>query len=314
MFMNNTLRLTAVALAFAGVAEAQTVSIGTNPQGSVAYATGSALAKVAIEQADIRMRVVPQGGPNVVVPIVNAGEMEFSIANGVVAANAYGGVGEFSRPNENIRVAAVLFPLYSGFMVRADSDINTLSDLAGRRLASDFLQQKGAQLNSESVLRTVGLTYDDVQRVPVPSGVRGVEDFEAGNVDATFFSLSSGRTLQADATIGGIRILAVENSDEALANLTEVYKGAWIETVEPGPNFPGIHEPTGAFTTPFVVLANANVSDDLVYDFIKALHDNKPALVAAAGAFEGFDPARMNADIGVPFHPGAERFFAEMGM
>jgi len=314
MSLLNTLRCAAAALAFAGAAQAQTVSIGTNPQGSLAYVTGAAVSKVAIEQADIQMRVVPQGGPNVVVPIVNAGEMEFSIANGVVAANAYSGAGEFTRANENIRVAAVLFPLYSGFMVRADSEIQSLSDLAGKRVASEFLKQQGVLLNAQSVLNTVGLSYADLEGVPVPNGIRGVEDFESGAVDATFFSLNSGRTLQANATTGGIRILPVEDSEEALAKMTEAYKGSWIETVNPGPNFPGISEPIGVFTSPFVVLVNADVPDDLVYAIVKALHDNKPALVAAAGAFNGFDPAKMNKDIGVPFHPGAEKFFAEAGM
>src|SRR6056300_1610480 len=182
MSILNTLRCAAAVLAFTGIAEAQTVSIGTNPQGSLAYATGAAVSKVAIEQADIRMRVVPQGGPNVVVPILNAGEMEFSIANGTVSANAYSGSGEFSRPNENVRVAAILFPLYGGFMVRADSDIQSIADLKGRKLAADYLKQQTLQYQSEALLNTVGLSYDDVEQVPVPNGVRGVEDFETGAV------------------------------------------------------------------------------------------------------------------------------------
>ncbi|WP_163272523.1 TAXI family TRAP transporter solute-binding subunit [Chelativorans alearense] len=305
------LAVAAITVGLSGAASAQTISIGTNPQGSLAYATGAAVSKVAIEEGGIRMRVVPQGGPNVVVPLVNNGELEFSIANGVAAAFAYTGQGEFSSPNENIRMVAVLFDLYSGFIVPKDSDIHTLQDLQGKRVASDFLTQVAVQINAEATLNTVGMSYDDVQRVPVPDGVRGVEDLEAGNVDATFFSLSSGRTKQADAALGGIRILPVEKSEEANAKIEDISPGAWVAEVKPGPNFPGITEPQGAYTTPFVILAGADVPEEVVYNLVKALHANKKALVAANGAFNGFDPGAMHTDVGVPFHPGAEQFYTE---
>lgn len=301
--------------AFLGAAGAQTLSMGTNPQGSLAYATGSAVSKVAIEQGDIRMRVVPQGGPNVVIPLVNNGELEFSIANGVVAAMAYRGENaEFRRANENIRVAAVLFDLHNGFMVRADSDIHTIADLKGRRAATGYLKQTILGTNSSAVLATAGLSYDDLKGVPVPNGVRGVEDFEAGAVDTTWFSISAGRVRQADAAVGGIRILPVPDTDENDAIIGDLVPGGWVSTVEPGPNYVGISQPTGVFTTPFVILTGSSVPDDTVYDLVRALHDNKAALEASSGSFSGFDPAAMNTDIGVPFHPGALKYFAETGM
>ncbi len=305
---------TALAITLCTSVAAQTYSVGTNPQGSLAYATGSAISKVAIEQADIRMRVVPQGGPTVVVPLVNAGELEFSVANGVASAFAYSGGSEFPSPNESIRVAAVLFNLYEGWMVRADSDIKSLKDLKGKRAASVFIKQAIVETNAAGVLNTVGLSYDDLDAVPVPNGVRGVEDFEAGNVDATFFSLSSGRTKQAGAAVGGLRILPVEISDDANEKLAEIAPGSWISEIEPGPNFPGVMGPIGAYTTPFVVLTSTHTPDDVVYKLVKAIHENKDALAASAGAFNAFDPAKMNTPIGVPFHPGAKKFYAEIGM
>lgn len=64
-------------------APAQTLSLGTNPQGSLAYATGSAISKVGIEKANLRIRVPPQGGPSNTVPLVNSGELDFSIVLGM---------------------------------------------------------------------------------------------------------------------------------------------------------------------------------------------------------------------------------------
>ena len=64
----------------AATASAQTISIGTNPQGSLAYATGAGIARVAIEDADVKMRVVPQGGPVVTLPLLNKGRLDFTIS------------------------------------------------------------------------------------------------------------------------------------------------------------------------------------------------------------------------------------------
>ena len=71
---------------------AQTVSIGTNPQGSLAYATGAGVAKVAIEAGGVNMRVVPQGGPVVTLPLANNGELDFTISN--VAASSFAVLGK----------------------------------------------------------------------------------------------------------------------------------------------------------------------------------------------------------------------------
>ena len=313
-FLKTIVAASAVSAA-AVAAQAQTYSVGSNPQGSLAYAVGSAVSKVGIEHADMQMRVVPQGGPNVVIPLVNVGELDFSIANGSVSSAAFDGRPSFRSAQEEVRVAAVLFNLVSGFMVRADSDIKSIADLKGKRVASEFLKQRTVAKNAAAVMGLYGLSYDDVTGVPVPNGVRGVEDFETGNVDATYFSLTSGRTKQAAAAIdGGIRILPIDDTPEMDAALGAAVPGAWVSTLKPANNLPGVEMEQGVFTTPFVILTSTNVPDEVVYDFVKALHGNKDALVASAGAFRGFDPANMNTDIGVPFHDGAAKFYAEMGM
>ena len=47
---------------------------------------------------------------------------------------------------------------------------------------------------------------------------------------------------------------------------------------------------------------------------VKALHANKKKLVTAHKSFGGFDPAKINLDLGIPYHPGAQKFFKEAGL
>ena len=308
--------LGALALVFlAQGVHAQTVSIGTNPQGSLAYATGAGVAKTAIEAAGVKMRVVPQGGPVVTLPLANNGELDFTISNVAASSFAYLGKAMFNgRKQDKIRLVAVLFPLYGGFYVRNDSDIKTLSDLKGKRLPSRFTKQKIVSLNAQSVLATVGLSFKDVVGVPVPNGVRGVRDFMEGKNDAAYFSMTSGITRQAHAAVGGIRVLSMDNTPEALAALRSIVPAGSIGTLQPAKLYPGVMGPTHVFKASFVVNASTKTPDDVVYKVVKALHANKKKLIGSHGMFKQFDPAKMHVDLGVPYHPGAVRFYKEQGM
>lgn len=294
---------------------AQTVSIGTNPQGSLAYATGAGVAKVAIEAGGVNMRVVPQGGPVVTLPLANNGELDFTISNIAASSFAYLGTGTFEgKKQANIRLVAVLFPLYSAFYVRNDSDIKTLSDLKGKRVPTRFTKQKIVAFNAQSVLATVGLSFEDVAGVPVPNGVRGVRDFMEGKNDAAFFSVTSGITRQAHAAVDGIRVLSMDNTPEALAALRSVVPAGSIATLQPAKLYPGVMAPTHVYAASFVVNASTTTPDDVVYKVVEALHANKQKLIGSHAMFKQFNPGNMRVDLGVPYHPGAARFYKEKGL
>ncbi|MDE0703356.1 MAG: TAXI family TRAP transporter solute-binding subunit, partial [Rhodospirillaceae bacterium] len=192
-----------IALAAAGAAAltlaaapafAQTYSIGTNPQGSSAYATGAAVAKVAKDVLNLRARVVPQGGPVVTLPLVDKGRLNFSIAVSVVAAFANQGKAMFKgKPQPNVRVVAVLRTLRLGIFAPKDSKINSVADLKGVRLSSGFAKQRIQGLFWRALLNMADLTFKDVKGVPAPNGVRGVDDYMGGKVDAGMFSITSGK-------------------------------------------------------------------------------------------------------------------------
>lgn len=299
-----------------GTAQAQTLSIGSLPQGSLAFTVAAALARVATENSELQVRVVPQGGPEVTIPLVETGELEFSIASSDIAAAAAMGVGSFDgRTMGNLRLVANLMPFHSGVFVAADSDILTLADLRGHRLAGEFPQQRVLAGYLETTLATVGLTLDDVTIVPAPNGSRGIDDLMAGAVDAAIFSPGSGAVAQADVALGGIRFLAVPDTPEADAIIRSRTPGAFLGHVRPLPNRPGIDGVMAMMTGTFVLLAGAEVPDAQVSAVLAALNENRDALSAT---FPGL--AAMTDDLiaspveGLPLHPGAAAYFAEHGL
>jgi len=303
-----------VLVAAAAPVQAQTYSIGTNPQGSLAYSTGAAVSKIVIEATGLKMRVAPQGGPVVTIPLVNNGELAFSIANAGAAGFAQDGKDTFKgRPQKNLRMVASLIPLYSGFFTRKDSGIRTIADLKGKRVPTGFLKQKIVEYTLAASLATAGLTLADVKGVPVPNSVRSVQDFTEGKTDAGFTAINSAAVIQANASVGGIRVLSLPNSPAVKALKAHVSAGT-IKTVRPGPNFPGVDGPTNVMMLPFLLMASTKTPDEVVYKVVKALHGNKAKLVAALGAFKAFDPKEMNLDVGLKIHSGALKFYKEAGL
>lgn len=304
----------AASLVAAG-ASAQTLSIGTNPQGSLAYSTGAGIAKVGTEATGLKLRVVPQGGPVVTLPLVNRGELDFSISISMLAVLANKGVAMFKKSGKqpNAMVVAGVLPLELGWFVRKDSGITRLEDLKGKRVSSKLTKQKAILTTGRAKLATVGLTYKDTIGVPAPNGVRQVDDFIAGKIDAASFSLTSGKTAQAHASVG-IRVLSLRNTPEALKAMQKHAPGSRIETINKSPRYPGVEGPTNIFVAPFLLMASAKTPTDVVYKVTKAIYENKKKLVSSHKAFSGMDPNKMHAKIGVPYHPGALKFYKEKGL
>jgi len=302
------------ALALAAVsASAQVVAIGTNPPGTIAYPTAAAIAKVATND-NFQVRVQPNGGPNVGVPQVAAGELDFQIINMIVAVFAYTGTGDFAgKAYPDVRLAAVLFPLRLGMFVKKDAPIQTIKDLRGKRVSTEYRSQINSALMVEGILASAGLTLADIVSVPAPHVARGADDFAAGRVDATFFSLGAGKVQEVSALVGGVRFLSLDDTPAARAAITRFAPGTYITGVQPSAANVGVIGPTNVLATDLVVLAGEKTPEETVYRIVKAIHDHMPELGATLASFREADANQLAKKSTVPFHPGAMRYYREVG-
>ena len=133
--------------------------------------------------------------------------------------------------------------------------------------------------------------------------------------DVLFFALGSAAIKQANASVGGLRVLEVGTSPEALKRTRVLLPGAYVMQVAPNPALDGVTKPTNLIAFDMVLITNAKVSDEVVYAVAKALHGGKEDLVATFPPFALFQPQNMAKPLeGVPLHPGAMKFYKEMGM
>lgn len=302
-------------LLLASSAFAQTLVLGSTPQGSAAYATAATISKVIVENGGPNIQLIPEGGPHITLPMLSAGELDLSVGAGTSLTAAVRGIGEFDgRKLDNVRLVGVFFDLTVGVFVPADSEIRSLEDLEGKRLPGGFPQQKILDQILIAILATAGLTQDAISIAPVANGTLGIDELLRGRVDAAVFSVTAGKTLEANTTLGGIRWLPLADTEATREVLSRHAPGSRVTVLEPSENMPGISEPTPIYADPFVLVASAGTADDVIYNVTRILYEHADKLRAENASMRGFDPAMMAPDLGVPYHDGAAKFYGEAGL
>ena len=314
MHCRATLILLVAGVLSASMATAQTVGIGATKRSYTGQA-GAAIAKVVSQKTDVQMRVQLYGGSSAYVPLVGANNLEFGLANELETAFAVTGTVIYKgRPQPNLQIAALLQPFLSAMYTRQDSDIQTLKDLKGKRVPSGWVTQKIISVLMNGELANAGLSYDDVTKVPAPNVVSAANDFEAGKTDVFFFAFGAGKVKEANARVGGIRVVGIDPAPEAVARMRKFVPTGYAYLVQPSKSDVGVEKPVYIMAFDYLLLTNKNVPADLVYRVVKAMHDHKDGLVAAFPAMKMFSPSQMTKAIpGVDYHEGAIEYYKEIG-
>jgi len=298
------------------IAQAQVVGVATNPQGSLYYSVGTAVAEVMQQKAQITARVQPMSGSGAYAPLINSGQVEFGLMNAIDVANAFSGVDNFAgRKNPDLRLVGVMFSLPIDIAVPNDSPIKTIQDLKGIRMPSQFTAQSTIRAVQDAVLATGGLSTADMKPFPVADYVKGMMALGDGKVDAALFGLGTAASQEVNVALsshGGLRYLSLSNTPESVAALRKVFAGGYLTLVQPSPALVGILGPTTVMAYSAYLVTNSHVPADVVYKVTKALFENKPVLAAASATMKRFDPEAMAEANEVPYHPGAEKFFKEV--
>lgn len=311
--LQKTLVAGAFLIASSGMVIADVVALGSTARGGTSQ-IGRVLAAAVSEASELQMR--PQEVANTAdyIPLVNAGELEFGIANVVQTFYAYTGTGmSEGRPNENLRMVANLMPFRAGFIVPADSEVISVSDLAGMNVPTFSEGSLGYHVVN-AYLANADMTEEDISGVPVPNFPRMWASFGDGTTDVTVVVVGAATAREFDATLGGVRYLDFDESDEAVARMNEWLPQMYLMRVEESSDIPGIVGPTDVMAYDYTLFASTDTSDEQVYQVVRALFESEEQLLASGPFFDGFDGDRMGADVNIPYHPGAIRFYEEMGI
>ncbi|QPM90571.1 TAXI family TRAP transporter solute-binding subunit [Pseudooceanicola algae] len=304
------------AAAFAAIlplsAFAQTeVIIGARESGSNDYVVGAAVAATISEDSGMTGKVLTASGAGVWMPMMDYGEVDLGVTSHYEGWLGSKGQGAFNSAHD-IRAVVVGGGINVGLFVLNDSPVESRADVAGLRMAAEFSGSPAVGDYALGEIANAGYGWDDVQAVPRASLYASLrEDVAEGRLDVFYASVGSGITGEIDSTVG-MRFLGLDTSPEALAKMREVYP-ALISEVPAGP--PGIREPMSLAYLATYVVASAKVSDDTVYAVTKAMFEKNDSFRAINKSLGGWDKAKFaSADVVIPYHDGAVRYFKEAGV
>lgn len=299
------------------MAQAQVVTIASNPQGSFYYSVGAAIAGLLQQKGGMAARVQPMSGSTAYAPLVNRGSMDFGLLNSSDIGYAYTGTETFKgHPNADIRLVGALFPIKVGIAVANDSPYKSIKDLKGVRMPSKFTSQSVIAITQDAMLAMGGLSIADMKPFPVADYTKGMQALGEGKVDAAQFCLGCGTAQEANVALashGGLRFLPLPDGPEALAAMRKVFPTGYTEVFKPAPAARGVLAPTLGMVFSGFMITSKHASDDLVYKTTKLIYENKPTLADASPMMKAFDPKMMDEASFVPYHPGAEKFYREVG-
>lgn len=230
-----------------------------------------------------------------------------------VAYWAYTGTGtmEGKEPAKDLRTIAALFEEHIHLVALADSGINSVADLKGKRVSLDE-PGSGTYVDAKLILEANGLSPDDL----TPEALKGGAASEAlrnGKIDA-FFVVTGYPTgsLVELASAASIKLVPIDGPGaEALTSKYGFFAASDIPA--------GAYE--GVETTPTVAVGaqwftSAKEDEELVYQITKALWNDESRKLLDVGHAKGKTITTDSAlnGVGVPLHAGAERFYKEAGL
>ncbi|SES36184.1 hypothetical protein SAMN04490244_11277 [Tranquillimonas rosea] len=301
----------AAVLAIGSGAAAQDLSIATGGTGGTYYPYGGGLAELIgqhVEGASATAEVTGASVENMALIAQQQSDLAIGLADTVYAA-VNGTVDPFTDRPVDARALASIYPNAVHIVTLADSGIESLSDLSGKRV-SVGAPGSGTEVNAEQVLTANGITYDDIdeQRLNFNETADALRD---GDIDAGFWSV--GPPTSSIINLAATRdISIVPLTEEEIAAATEkepVFAAYEIS----GGLYEGIDEPVQTISIPNVLVVNAAMDEELAYQITKAMFDHVDELIAVHPAANDTTVEFSLGSTPIPLHPGAIRYYEEAG-
>lgn len=295
-----------------GDGDATRLTVATGGTGGVYIILGGGLADVLsdnIEGVQATAQETSASVDNML--LIGSGDADVAFVLGDTAADAVEGrTDDFEDNPVDACALAILYNNYTQLVTTADSGIETIGDLQGKRVSLGA-PGSGTEIIALRILEAAGVDPDaDIER----SGLLVDETVEAlrdGTVDAGFWSggLPTG-ALSDFATTGDLKLIP---TGEFAAPMEEQYGPFYTELDIPADTYQGQTEAVPTVIVPNVLVVGTSMSEDLQRQITEVLFEQKDALVEVHPAANELDPSTAGD---IPFMdvcPGAQAYYDEAG-
>jgi TRAP transporter TAXI family solute receptor len=285
------------------------LTLSTASPGGVYYVYGEGVAQLLTEKLGIPVNAMPTQGPVHNVKLIESGGAQLGMTTMGVGLQGWNGDGDWTGGKRHSSMRA-LFPMYDTpfqFVALRRSAITTVEQFDKKNVGVGPRAGTGgtyvpAMLKAIGVSATIGNgSFADVAK-----------ELLAGRYDALVMA-------------AGVPFPALKEA-EATEPLTFVGLTTQQRDVlrKAMPELTPSESPAGTYSSLTAnystlglynfAIGRADLPDELVYQLVKAVHENQARLVKAHPTAKETLPANVAKNTFLPFHPGAVRYYREMGI
>lgn len=289
--------------------EAHSITIATGGASGPYNTIATALAKHYAQTFNISSKTQTTGASVENINLVAQGKLEMAFVMSDALSDAIAGENKFSKPINNVRQVAVMYPNFVQVVTSEQSAITTLDDLRGKRVGVGA-RNSGTEVSARTLIHGIGLSYDDME-VSYFGYAESAAALKAKEIDVAFLSsgLPNSSILDLQKHID-LKIVSIEKED-----IVEIAKDKIYFHSAPIPaNTYGNPEPVPTAVISNALIVSSNLSGDDVYKLTKTFYEGLGHLQAAHQAARDITLERGAKGFVAPAHPGAMRYYQERGV
>lgn len=290
-------------------AQSRFLSISTGGPGGVYFPLGGAMADLLNRELDGFIVTAESTAASVENSrLVGLGMSDMGMVLGSVAYAAHHGQEPFDGPLDVVALFQ-LYPAPQHLVTLKDSGIGSVNDLRGRRVSTEA-PGSGAETIALAILDTFGIDPDrDFTRARLSQN-ESADALVDRVVDAVFLNFAyPAAAVEQMAQVREIDLVPIE--DDMLDAIIEAHP-YFVRSVIPGGTYRGIDNDVTALGDSNVMVAHASMPDDVAYMIVKAIYENAATLHNVHPVALQLVPEN-GIHSPIPLHPGAERYFREVG-
>ena len=286
--------------------------------GGMFHVIGSAISEAIIAQMpDIKITVAP-GGAHANPLRIQAGDAEMGMTYFVNAKCAAEGLDPYNKRLDKVQAIAnlnMLFPFT--FMVVKDLGIKTFPEIKNKRppmVLCPGTRGLGGEFTTRRVLEQYGISYEDIMKW------KGKIHFSGWTEANNLIADGHAHALATTSSVGSAHVVELTRMRELVflpldENVRDnmVKKYGYTKWVLKAGLYKGLTQDLPTIADGTVVVVSADMPEDLIYKFTKIICQNKAKFENVHVMFKTFDPKLAAQDTKVPLHPGAMRYYKEVG-
>jgi TRAP transporter TAXI family solute receptor len=305
----------ALSVAAAVAQQAKQLSITTGGTGGVYYPLGGGFASIIGKNIPNTTAAAEVTGGSVAnLQLIGSGRADIAFAQVDASWDAINGTDKFTSGKLPIQSLVVMYPNHMHVVTIDGTGITKIADLKGKRVSTGS-PGSATEVFAFRVIEAAGLDKDKDMKRERLGAAESVNAIKDKKIDAFFWvgGLPTAAVTDLGATPGTkIRFLDIaQNVGKMVAKYGDIYSA----TVIPKATYGGMEADSQNVAVWNVMAVNASMSVDLAYQLTKLMLEKREELALVhKEALNIKVENQTKAKSGIPFHPGALKYFAEKGI